>query len=54
MKKSALIMLTAALAFTACQEMETTPLEEGNVLSAFIEQDDMTKTVMDDNNNILW
>lgn len=54
MKKSALIMLTAALAFTACQEMETTPLEEGNVLSAVIEQDDMTKTVMDDNNNILW
>lgn len=54
MKKSALIMLTAALAFTACQVMETTPLEEGNVLSAVIEQDDMTKTVMDDNNNILW
>lgn len=54
MKKSALIMLTAALSFTACQVMETTPLEEGNVLSAVIEQDDMTKTVMDDNNNILW
>lgn len=46
-------MLAAALSFAACQEVEA-PFAEENVLSAVIEQDEATKTVMDDNNNILW
>ena len=53
MKKCTLIMLAAVLSFAACQEVEA-PLAEENVLSAVIEQDETTKTVMDDNNNILW
>lgn len=47
-------MLAAALFCAACQEVEINPLHGENVLSAVIEQDNMTKTVMDDNNNILW
>lgn len=54
MRKCTLIILAAVLSITACQEIETNPSAEDNVLSATIEQDDMTKTVMDDNNNILW
>ena len=53
MKKCTLIMLAAAMSFAACQEVEV-PLAEENVLSAVIEQDETTKTEMDDNNNILW
>jgi uncharacterized protein (TIGR02145 family) len=48
-----MIMLAAAMSFAACQEVEA-PLTEENVLSAVIEQDETTKTEMDDNNNILW
>ena len=46
-------MLAAVMSFAACQEVGA-PLAEENVLSAVIEQDETTKTVMDDNNNILW
>ena len=46
-------MLAAAISFAACQEVEA-PFVEGNVLSAVIQQYETTKTVMDDNNNILW
>lgn len=46
-------MLAAAMSFAACQEVEA-PLAEKNVLSAVIEQDETTKTEMDENNNILW
>ena len=53
MKKCTLIMLAAAMSFAACQEVEA-PLTEENVLSAVIEQDETTKTEMDENNNILW
>ena len=53
MKKCTMIMLAAAMSFAACQEVEA-PLAEENVLSAVIEQDETTKTEMDDNNNILW
>ena len=53
MKKCTFIMLAAVLSFAACQEVEA-PLAEENVLSAVIEQDETTKTEMDDNNNILW
>ena len=53
MKKCTLIMLAAAMSFAACQEVEA-PLAKENVLSAVIEQDETTKTEMDDNNNILW
>ena len=53
MKKCTLIMLAAVMSFAACQEVGA-PLAEENVLSAVIEQDETTKTVMDDNNNILW
>ena len=41
------------MSFVACQEVEA-PLAEENVLSAVIEQDETTKTEMDENNNILW
>ena len=53
MKKCTFIMLAAVLSFAACQEVEA-PLAEENVLSAVIEQDETTKTEMDDTNNILW
>ena len=53
MKKCTLIMLAAAMSFVACQEAEA-PLAEENVLSAVIEQDETTKTEIDENNNILW
>ena len=46
-------MLAVAMSFAACQEVEA-PLAEENVLSAVIEQDETTKTEMDENNNILW
>ena len=46
-------MLASAMSFAACQEAEA-PLAEENVLSAVIEQDETTKTEMDENNNILW
>ena len=46
-------MLAAAMSFAACQEVEA-PLAEENVLSAVIEQDETTKTEIDENNNILW
>ena len=53
MKKFTLIILVTILSFAACQDMETTLVKE-NILSAFIEQDDLTRTEMDENNNVLW
>ena len=45
MKKCTLIMLAAVMSFAACQEVGA-PLAEENVLSAVIEQDETTKTVI--------
>ena len=53
MKKFTLIILVAILSFAACQDVETTLVKE-NILSAVIEQDDLTRTEMDENNNVLW
>lgn len=53
MKKCILMILTATLSFAACQEVETALVNE-TVLSAIIEQDEMTRTEMDENNNVLW
>ena len=53
MKKFTWIILVAILSFAACQDVETTLVKE-NILSAVIEQDDLTRTEMDENNNVLW
>ena len=53
MKKFTLITLAAILHFAACQDVETVLVKE-NILSVVIEQDEMTRTEMDENNNILW
>ena len=55
MKKSVLFLITAVLFVAACQESEEmTPVVSDDVLSAQIEQDEMTKTILDENNNVLW
>lgn len=55
MKKIIWALVAAAMSFTACQVDEpTAPSASGDVLSAKIEQSDMTKTSLDANNNILW
>ena len=54
MKKIIWVLVATAMSFTACQVDEpTAPSASGNVLSAKIEQTDMTKTSLDAN-NILW
>ena len=54
MKKIIWALVATAMSFTACQVDEpTAPSASGNVLSAKIEQTDMTKTSLDAN-NILW
>lgn len=53
MKKCTLMILTATLSLAACQEVETALVNE-TVLSAIIEQDEITRTEMDENNNVLW
>ena len=54
MKKIIGALVATAMSFTACQVDEpTAPSASGNILSAKIEQTDMTKTSLDAN-NILW
>ena len=57
MKKSVFTFLSALLLITACQhELEGPTLFNvpGNILSAQIEQDEATKTVLGENGNVLW
>ena len=53
--KKALYIIAACLGFGACQNMEPVVPEDANeVISAKIEQGGESKTVLDENNNILW
>lgn len=55
MKISPFILLAASLWFAACQIVESDiPEFTAAVLSAQIEQDENTKTVLSESNNILW
>ena len=55
MKKSLSVLLAAFLSLTACQNIEQlVPEVTDDVLSAQIEQDEVTKTVLGESNNILW
>ena len=55
MKKSLFSLLAAALCLVACQvEEPINASKSGDVLSAMIEQSEMTKTALDQNNNIRW
>ena len=55
MKKSLSVLLAAFLSLAACQNIEQlVPEVTDDVLSAQIEQDEVTKTVLGESNNILW
>ena len=55
MKKSLSVLLAAFLSLAACQNIEQlVPEVADDVLSAHIEQDEVTKTVLGESNNILW
>lgn len=55
MKRLLSILLAASLCFAACQNIEQLVLEVADdVLSAQIEQDEVTKTVLGESNKILW
>lgn len=55
MKKSLYILLAASLCLAACQNFEQlVPEVADDVLSARIEQGEVTKTALGESNNILW
>ena len=54
MKKQLLGLMTILTALGACQKNEVTSLSEDVTIHATIEEKDATRTVMDENNNILW
>ncbi len=55
MKKSLSVLLAAFLSLAACQNIEQlVPEVADDVLSAHIEQYEVTKTVLGESNNILW
>ena len=55
MKKSLSVLLAAFLSLAACQNIEQlVPEVADDVLSARIEQGEVTKTVLGESNNILW
>ena len=54
MKKQLLGLMTILTALGACQKNEVTSLSEDVTVHATIEEKDATRTVMDENNNILW
>ncbi|MBR5856407.1 MAG: phosphodiester glycosidase family protein [Bacteroidales bacterium] len=55
MKRVLLLLLTAVIAFTACQNSDDyTPAEQGFVLSAKIEQGVLTKTEIGSDKDIVW
>lgn len=54
MKKQLLGLMTILTALGACQKIEVTSLSEDVTIHATIEEKDATRTVIDENNNILW
>lgn len=54
MKKQLLSLMTILSVLGACQKNEVASLSEDVTIHATIENEDATKTVMDENNNILW
>lgn len=54
MKKQLLGLMTILTVIGACQKNEVASLSEDVIIHATIENEDATKTVMDENNNILW
>ena len=54
MKKQLLGLMTILSVLGACQKNEVASISESATIHATIENEDTTKTVMDENNNILW
>ena len=54
MKKQLLGLMTILTVIGACQKNEVASISESATIHAMIENEDATKTVMDENNNILW
>ena len=54
MKKQLLGLMTILTVIGACQKNEVASISESATIHATIENEDATKTVMDENNNILW
>ena len=54
MKKQLLGLMTILTVLGACQKNEVASISESATIHATIENEDATKTVMDENNNILW
>ena len=54
MKKQLLGLLAILTIFAACQKSEVTSLSQDVTIHATMEEKDVTRTVMDENNNILW
>lgn len=54
MKKQLWGFMTILAIFCSCQKNEVTSLSEDVTIHATIEDKDATRTVMDENNNILW
>lgn len=54
MKKQLLGLMTILTVIGSCQKNEVASISESATIHATIENEDATKTVMDENNNILW
>lgn len=54
MKKQLFGLMTILTVIGACQKNEVASISESATIHATIENEDATKTVMDENNNILW
>ena len=54
MKKQLLGLMTILTVLGACQKNEVASISESATIHATIENEDATKTVMDENNNIRW
>ena len=54
MRKTLITIMAAFAALASCQKNEITELQERSVITAHIEQADVTRTMMDEDNNIRW
>lgn len=54
MRKTLITIMAAIAALASCQKNEITELQERSVITAHIEQADVTRTMMDEDNNIRW
>ena len=54
MKKQLLGLMTILALLSACQKNEVSSISDDVIIHAIIEEKDATRTVMDENNNILW